>query len=57
MDCKHSFVDEKTTKYYVCKIYRRAVDQNKCGNCPLRLRTDFIEYFNETIEGSNEANR
>ena len=49
MDCKHAFVEGNTTKYYVCSVYRKAVDRINCKDCPLRLPIDFVEYFNKQM--------
>jgi len=51
MDCKHSVVEGNRTKYYYCKVYRKAVDTINCKDCPLRV--DFIDYFNKSIERNN----
>ena len=37
MYCKHVRVEGNTTKYYMCKIYNRAVDEDKCKNCMMKV--------------------
>ena len=48
MDCKHVVVEGNTTKYYVCKIYNKPLDENKCKNCMIKnscLPKEFKEIF------------
>ena len=37
MRCKHLTVVGKTTKYYYCKVFNKAVDEYKCNNCMLKI--------------------
>ena len=50
MDCKHTKTDGNITKYYVCKVYNKQLDEKKCKNCMLK-NPSFPEEFKELFKG------
>ena len=37
MSCKHRKVEGNTTKYFICKIFDKTVDDYKCQRCLMRI--------------------
>lgn len=37
MNCKHIKIEGNTTKYFICKIKNKAVDEYECRDCLLKL--------------------
>ena len=50
MNCKHAKVVGNTTKYYVCQIKNKAVDDYSCRDCMMRI-PDLPEGFEELFKG------
>ena len=40
MGCKHRKVEGQTTKYFVCGITSKAIDDSKCRNCLLKIESN-----------------
>ncbi len=49
MGCKHRKVQGNTTKYFVCGITGKAIDEYKCKNCMLKIE-DKNDNFKEMFE-------
>lgn len=47
MSCKHARIEGNTTKYWVCGIKNKAIDNYICRDCPL-----FIPDTNNNIKNS-----
>ena len=50
MNCKHARVEGATTKYYVCKLKNKPVDDYSCNGCMMRI-PDLPECFEELFRG------
>lgn len=46
MACKHRKVKGNTTKYFVCGVTEKTIDDYKCKNCMMRIE-DTNSQFNE----------
>ena len=49
MGCKHRKVEGNTTKYFVCKIFNKAVDDYKCKDCMMKIE-DKNEQLNDIFK-------
>ena len=50
MNCKHARVEGTTTKYYVCKLKNKPVDDYSCNGCMMRI-PDLPEGFEQLFRG------
>lgn len=57
MGCKHISVEGNTTKYFICRISGKAVDDVKCSKCMLKIEdTSTDEIFNNFMKGIFNTN-
>ena len=56
MNCKHKEIKGNTTKYFACRVKDKAISENDCKNCLLRL-PDFLEVFSDLFRGINGNKR
>lgn len=47
MSCKHLRVEGNTTKYFVCGITEKAIDEYKCRDCMMKIDDNAEEKINE----------
>lgn len=50
MSCKHLTIAGKTTKYYYCQVFNKAVDEYKCRDCMLKIENQ-ADVINELFGG------
>lgn len=49
MACKHRILEGNTTKYFVCKITGKQVDDYKCNNCMMKIEDTTKEQYIKDI--------
>ena len=38
MNCKHVKIEGNTTKYWVCRLKDKAIDEYECRDCPMFIK-------------------
>lgn len=47
MGCKHRRVEGNTTKYFVCGITEKPINDIECNNCMMKIEDDKQDQINE----------
>ena len=42
MACKHANIEGNTTKYWVCSLKDKTIDNYTCRNCPLFIHNNVV---------------
>ena len=51
MSCKHKKIVGNTTKYFVCGITNKQLDEKKCSKCMLKVEDNNIKNMVEQVFG------
>ena len=56
MACKHANIEGNTTKYWVCSLKDKAIDDYTCRNCPLFIHDNTTDDIVNILFGTFGGN-